>query len=283
MHAMSPSSYKRSDRMTKKEVIFVAGAIAIVVGASTFCYFYKKRQDENVECLKEDVEYLQTKLVKKDNEIELLRTTNTETESAIQTFCEQNVVDMIHELVSTRLTIQKMRNEGASEEDITEKMIRSPTPDLIKTRHITRNLGYAPTEKSNEKSDEEDPEANYEEIFPDPNLPNVHLITEEQFITEDGYEKICITYFGGDDTLCDTDDDILDQNVMEMTDLLTRFANTDCPSIFIRNERRAADYEILWDDDSYQVVVLGVSREKATLLPRIFRRGAGDGSDDQDG
>lgn len=265
--------------MTKREVIFAAGAIAIVVGASAFCYFYKKRQDETLECLKEDVEYLQTKLVKKDNEIELLRTTNTETESAIQTFCEQNVIDMIHELVSTRLTIQKMRNEGASEEDITEKMIHSPTPNLIQTRHITQNLGYAPMEENSEESDEEDPEANYEEILPDPNLPNVHLITEEQFITEDEYEKVSITYFGADDTLCDTDDDILDQDVMEMKDLLPEFANTDCPSLFIRNERRAIDYEVLWEDNAYQVAVLGISRENATLLPRISRRGAEDDSD----
>lgn len=275
----TPLLIKRSDHMTKKEVIFTAGAIIAVSGAVVFCYFYKKRQDENVECLKEDVEYLQTKLNKKDDEISLLKATNVETESAIQTFCEQNVVDMIHELVSTRLTIQKMRSEGASEEDITEKMIRSPAPDFIGVRHMTRNLGYAaPQEDTEEKhfitedEHEEDPEVNYEEVLPDPNLPNVHLITEEQFITEDEYEKVCITYFGGDDTLCDTDDDILDQDTMEMTDLLTEFANTDCPSIFIRNERRAIDYEILWDDDSYQVVVLGVSHEKATLLPRISRK-----------
>lgn len=266
--------------MTKKEIIFAAGAIIAASGAVVFCYFYKKRQDEVVECLKEDVEYLQTKLNKKDDEISLLKATNAETESAIQTFCEQNVVDMIHELVSTRLTIQKMRNEGASEEDITEKMIHSPTPDLIKTRHITQNLGYVAPQKDEH---EEDPEANYEEVLPDPNLPNVHLISEEQFLTEDGYKKVCITYFGADDTLCDTDDDILDQDVMGMTDLLTEFANTDCPSIFIRIEQRAIDYEILWDDDSYQVVVLGIDREEATLLPRIFRRGVGDGSDDQDG
>lgn len=269
--------------MTKREVIFATGAIAAIGGAAAFCYFYKKRQDETLECLKEDVKYLQTKLNKKNSEIEFLRATNTETESAIQTFCEQKVVDMIHDLVSTRLTIQKMRNDGASEEDITEKMIRSPTPDLIKTRHITRNLGYAPTEKNNEKSDEENPEVNYEEVLPDPNLLNVHLITEEQFITEDEYEKVCITYFGADDTLCDTDDDILDQDVMEMRDLLLEFANTDCPSLFIRNERRAIDYEVLWEDNAYQVAVLGISRENATLLPRIFRRGAEDDSDNPNG
>lgn len=265
--------------MTKKEVISAAGAIAVIGGTAAFCYFYKKRQDEIVECLEEDVEYLQMKLKKKEEELKLLKATNTEIESAIQTFCEQNVVDMIHELVATRLTIQKMRSEGASEEDITEKMIHSPTPDLIRVRHMTRNLGYvAPQEDTEEKhfiaedEHEEDPEANYEEILPDPDLPNVHLITDEQFVTESDYEKVSITYFSADDTLCDTDDDILDQDVMEMRDLLLEFSNTEDRLLFIRNERMGIDYEVIWEDDAYQTGVLGVSPEKATLLPRIFRK-----------
>lgn len=258
--------------MTKKEIIFAAGAIAAIGGAVTFCYFYKRQQDEITECLKEDVEYLQTKLNKKEDEISLLKATNIETESAIQIFCEQHVVDMIHDLVSTRLTIQKMRNDGASEEDITEKMIRSPTPDLIQTRHITQNLRYLPTEEDAKQDSEEDPEANYEEVIPNPDLPNVHIITEEEFMTDDEYVKVDITYFAGDDTLCDTDDDILDQNITEMGSLLTEFANTDCPSIFIRNEQMHIDYEVIWEDDSYQVAVLGIAPENATLLPRIFRK-----------
>lgn len=265
--------------MTKREVIFVTGAIITIGGAVAFCYFYKKRQDGNVECLKEDIEYLQTKLNKKEEELKLLEAVNIETESAIQTFCEQNVIDMIRELVSTRLAIRKMRSEGASEEDITEKMIRSSTPDLIKIRHMTRNLGYtAPQEDTEEKhfitedEHEEDPEANYEEILPDPNLPNVHLITDEQFVTESDYEKVSITYFSADDTLCDTDDDILDQDVMEMRDLLLEFSNTEDRLLFIRNERMGIDYEVIWEDDAYQTGVLGVSPEKATLLPRIFRK-----------
>lgn len=258
--------------MTKREIIFATGAIVMISGAVAFCYFYKKRQDEVVECLKEDLEYLQIKLSRQEEEIDRLKATNAEIESAIQTFCEQNVVDMIHELVDTRLTIQKMRSEGASEEDITEKMIRSPTPDLINARHITKNLGYAPPQEDAEKHNDGDPEAHYEEVTPDPNLPEVHLITEEQYVTEDEYIKVDITYFAGDDTLCDTDDDILDQSITEMGPLLTEFANTDCPSIFIRNGRMSIDYEVIWEDEAYQVAVLGITPENATLLPRIFRK-----------
>lgn len=272
--------------MTRKEVIVVSGAIVAVSGFVAFCYISKHHKDEMIDCLKEDINYLQTKLSKKDDEIALLETINKETNSAIKTFCEQDVVDMIHELVSTRLIIKKMRNEGASEEDITEKVIHSPTPDLIRTRHISMNLGYSPSEEDDQSLDDEmdeDPEANFEEVLPNPDLPNVHLITEEEFCTENEYDKVSITYFAGDDTLCDTDDDILDQDVTEMRDLLTEFANTDCPAIFIRNEQMALDYEVLWDDNAYQTVVLGISGANATLLPRIFRRGAEDERNDQDG
>lgn len=108
-----------------------------------------------------------------------------------------------------------------------------------------------------ETLDEEDLPQPEEEVEEDPDeYPPPYLIDIDEYMSDTEYDKIDITYFAGDDTLCDTDDDIFPKELIGGDVMLDSFRKED-GSIFVRDEKRKVDYEILWDDLSYQVAVLG--------------------------
>lgn len=221
--------------------------------------------------------------------------------SAVNALCDQNLADAIKELVATRRTVAIMRSEGATEEEITEATIRGD--QINQYRSIISDLGYTPYKRKgdpidddvdgqhwdeeNDELNEEDDILRYEDGEDDESLnPEPYLISDFEFITSD-LDKLTFTYYSLDDVLMDDQDqDILDQNDLGVTDLLTHFSDLplyEC-AIYIRNERRRIEYEIIWDDDSYQHAVLGLrdeddstsyeedDRKVAVNLPRIFRK-----------
>lgn len=82
-----------------------------------------------------------------------------------------------------------------------------------------------------------------------------YVITPDDFNEYNDYDKISLTYY--DDGLLADDDDILIEDV-EMTvgsDSLKRFGEFEDDAVFVRNDTRRCDYEILRDLRKYADVI----------------------------
>lgn len=102
----------------------------------------------------------------------------------------------------------------------------------------------------------------YEERFS--NEP--YVIPVKEFMDEkEEYDKITVTYFEGDDTLCDEREKIIpDVEGTVGTDSLTKFGHLsdDRNVVYVRNDILETDFEVTRDKREYSEVVLGIREEK---------------------
>ena len=68
----------------------------------------------------------------------------------------------------------------------------------------------------------------------------------------DEYETVSLTYYSKDNVLTDDNDEIVD-DVDEIIgqDSLKHFGEYEDDSVYVRNDRRKCDYEILLDESDY--------------------------------
>lgn len=110
---------------------------------------------------------------------------------------------------------------------------------------------------------------------PEEDKTKPYVIAVEEFLDNDPpYDKITITYFEGDDTLIDDREQIIDD--VEGTigrDKLDRFGDRsqDDTIVYVRNDNRAADFEVIKDDGYYSVTVLGMSLDEVEQKPQKKR------------
>lgn len=89
------------------------------------------------------------------------------------------------------------------------------------------------------------------------------MISPDAFGDQDGYDEISLTYYA-DGTVADDSDRAMSEDEIEETigkDSLTHFGEYEDDSVFVRNDRLKADYEILMDPRPYADVL----REKPYL------------------
>lgn len=101
-----------------------------------------------------------------------------------------------------------------------------------------------------------------EEKTPAP-IQTPHVISPDAFGDQDGYDEISLTYYA-DGTVADDSDRAMSEDEIEETigkDSLTHFGEYEDDSVFVRNDRLKADYEILMDPRPYADVL----REKPYL------------------
>lgn len=96
-----------------------------------------------------------------------------------------------------------------------------------------------------------------------------YVVTREEYDeNEDQYEQVSLTYFGYDDVLVDEDEKSID-NIEEFVGKhnLQRFGHGsgDAKIVYIRNESREMDYEVLRSDGSYAEEVLGLTSDDSHL------------------
>lgn len=104
--------------------------------------------------------------------------------------------------------------------------------------------GKSETKRETRKQDERDKKGYF-----------AYVITPEEFVEFDDYEKISLSYFD-DQILADENLDIVDD--IEETvgiDSLTHFGEYEDDSVFVRNDERKCDYEILLDHRNYEDVI----------------------------
>lgn len=82
-----------------------------------------------------------------------------------------------------------------------------------------------------------------------------YVIAPEDFGEYDEYERISLTYYA-DSILADEDDEIVEdvENVVGF-ESLNHFGEYEDDSVYVRNERRKVDYEILLDTRRYSDVI----------------------------
>lgn len=262
-----------------KNLLFILGSFILGGGIGFMLGWKIAKRECEVELLeaRADAEYFGKKsddLIRSKNSnnknVEKMERELNLVYEAMHSLLESDMEEKVKDLVRYRMTIKIMQDEGADEETISE--------------YIIWGEGYNP---GNMFGDNENDVSNWDEIDDEPAIQDdfivteqvveyeePYLISEEEYCDNDrAYDQIALTYFSADDTLCDTDDDTIDQDNLGVTDLLLEFARTDDPSIFIRDETKCVEYEIIWDDGAYQTVVLGMNPEALILLPRIFRNG----------
>ena len=97
--------------------------------------------------------------------------------------------------------------------------------------------------------------AGYEEVMEEMGKP--YVISPEEFgeMEDEGYETISLIYYA-DKVLTDDDNELVEdvENTVG-TESLTHFGEYEDDSVFVRNDRLKADYEILLDTRNYSDVV----------------------------
>lgn len=78
-----------------------------------------------------------------------------------------------------------------------------------------------------------------------------YVIPPEKFGNDDNYELISLTYYS-DNILGDDSDDVIDDvDSVVGPDALTSFGKYEDDCVFVRNEQRMTEYEILLDSRTY--------------------------------
>ena len=89
------------------------------------------------------------------------------------------------------------------------------------------------------------------------------MISPDEYGDQEGYDEISLTYYSDGTVADDSDRAMADAEIEETIgkDSLTHFGEYEDDSVFVRNDRLKADYEILMDQRTYADVL----REKPWL------------------
>lgn len=120
-----------------------------------------------------------------------------------------------------------------------------------------------PTEKERKAYSEYTAKLGYTEEKKPALVQEPHIISPEEFGDQDEYDEISLTYYS-DGTVTDDNDRAMSEDEVEETigkESLTHFGEYEDDSVFVRNDRLKADYEVLMDQRSYADVL----REKPYL------------------
>lgn len=141
----------------------------------------------------------------------------------------QEEIDSVKEVFAKRAKDSKNTEMSMSEDDAREKDIYA---DILKSQGYRNDVGG---------------EDNV-------NLTKPYVIPPEQFGEEDDYDRISLTYYA-DQILADESGDIV-EDVEETIgfDSLSHFGEYEDDSVFVRNDCRKCDYEILLDHRTYSSI-----------------------------
>lgn len=80
----------------------------------------------------------------------------------------------------------------------------------------------------------------------------IHVISPDDFGEEDDYDQVSLTYYSGDGTLADETGEAIDESIIG--DALSHFGEYEDDSVFVRDDRKKVDYEVLLDHRSYSEI-----------------------------
>ena len=94
-----------------------------------------------------------------------------------------------------------------------------------------------------------------------------YVVTEEEFTEEEtAWDRITMTYYAGDDVLCENEDPVPAGEVERLVgpDALTNFGvgSSNDAIVYVRNDRLESYFEIVQDDREYAEAILGYKQPK---------------------
>lgn len=241
-------------------LIFAVGAAA----GSAVTYLltkrvYESRIDEEIESVKETYRSANDSLNRiRDERLAKAEEDRKELEDLTKTYkkiLKDNGYIVKH---GTEDDIPKMKGYKAYEvgaederkEPKVAKVIRMATKEEEESRSITAEeimrdkLAHYGEDDESERAYEELRESSEKLTYrPRENPP--YLITVDEFDELPEYDKLTVTYYSGDMTLTDDKDELMDIESTVGHEALN-VLGSDNPCIYVRNDRIAVDYEILW-------------------------------------
>lgn len=137
-----------------------------------------------------------------------------------------------------RIYSSKKNQDEKTEEDTSEEETYEPTEeDITKNKEIVQKMNYSTFSKKEKKETKE--------------VEKPYVITPDEF-GDCGYSTVSLTYYA-DDVLTYEDDDELIDNRDEIVgnDATNHFGEYEDDSVFVRNDAKKCDYEILYDQRNY--------------------------------
>ncbi len=140
--------------------------------------------------------------------------------------------------------IEEMRNYFKSKE------VRKPTETIINETVVKEEPIIRGWTKPSEEQDEIPEYGNMFNNIESHRPP--YVISPEEFYEEENYEKITLTYFGLDHILADDENCMVEDIESAVgTDWENRIGEYVQSAVYVRNDKRQCDYEILYVEARY--------------------------------
>lgn len=98
-------------------------------------------------------------------------------------------------------------------------------------------------------------------------VDEIFVVTEDEIDSYVGYDNLSLTYYSGDDILCDDQEEVVEDPEAIVGDALTKFGMNKkySDTLYVINNKIGAIFEILLVEGSYQEIVLGIKEGKYYL------------------
>lgn len=231
---------------------FLGGSIlGYFVGRKTSKDYYQQLADEEIESVKEYYKKMRTENTERSGKYPL----KEDEESEFRTINNPLV----------RSSLENNPNERAKK----NYRLYSTGKNENKTDNSITNVFDISEEIQEAEDDDDDVTVEEMEISSEP-IP--YVITDEEYNNEyDDYDKISLYYYMLDDTLCEENEEIVDdiENTVGYDSLNLLATQT---TAWVRNERLKADYEIIGLNQSYAKTVAGFTEKNLTPREQYEQR-----------
>lgn len=163
----------------------------------------------------------------------------------------QEEIDSVKAVFSERKS--NLAENDAVKEQESQHMadIAKLKPDLVDYAAKLQTMGYTNYNEHSKKMTK----AEKKEM---PMTDRPYTISPDEYGNQEDYTQISLIYYAGDEVLADEEDEAVDDvDDIVGVDFADHFGEYEDDSVFIRNDKRKCDYEILKDNRSFADVCEG--------------------------
>lgn len=118
-----------------------------------------------------------------------------------------------------------------------------------KAENAEKEVNYDDSEEILEEMEEQEAQIGSVEEFENAFDTEPYAISSDEFVDFGRNDKVTVTYFAGDHTLMNEDEEVIDLEVIGGNMFLDDFDDDD--TLYIRNNGRGIDYEVIRSESSY--------------------------------
>lgn len=258
----------------KMRLLFAAGGFVVgaLAGAGTVGLIAHRKIKEQDEVIRDLLDEINTPIDKKKKLVALDSDGNVVQEFYGSKNFPLDMGDLTEAQAEMRAVIAR---EGYG------RIVPGQKPTLEELAQMENNAqdDLSPEEIEDGVDEEDDGQISIEDYENGEEGEEPHEITPEEFLEDHTFDKDQLTFYLEDETLCDSDDDILDIGshlgyapFMEAVQAIANRSRKATGLIYWRNPDISCDYEIELRDTSYTSTVLGVDDSERGGYKRSKRR-----------